>query len=581
MADATATFAIQLDTTGVVRPGDDAAQALERLRGKIQADTQQLAGLQAAMRNLKGGSSMNIDAFRKLKDGIAAHKAAIGAASGDYVNLGGSLTDLVKKASSGTEAVGALGNATALAGGPLGGAISKVTGLASSVGKAGLVGALVGAAAAMVALTAAVAAGTIALISYGVAQANARRSELLHLQGLTTIRNWYGIAAGKAGDLQHAIDKVSGSSALGRDKVAGYAEQLYKAGLRGKNLEDALDATAIKASVQGDAWASLFVSMAAGANMSGQSVAKLSDQVRTRLGGIAKAQALDFGVQMGKLHESITELFGGVKVEGFLSALHEVTNLFSQNSITGQQLKRLITGLFAPLDAAAAKSGPELKRFFQGGIIMALRFTLVLLKTANWLKATFGEKGPLRGAIQPFRDLVTSAEDAFKAIQGGDWTKLGASVGVGILKGLALVNPGGVMSVVATSYEAAFNAAFHAHSPSRRFVTRGATIPQGIALGVDQGRPLVSKAIAGMATLSADAFQARSVAEMVKIPPPDFGPAPANTNNTKIGGARSVSIGELHYHAAGKEDAHQAAISIRDELARLLEGVGSQIGAEA
>src|SRR6185295_1917662 len=180
MADAKATFAIELDSQGVVKPGDDAAAALEKLKTKIQGDVQALAGLNAAMRNLKGGSSINIEAFRKLKDQIAAHKASLGAAQGDYVNLGGKLEDLAKKAGGGAEGMGDLGAAVEQAGGPLGGAISKLKGVAQGLGKAGLAGVIVVAVAAIVALEVGIAALTVKLLSYAVALGNARRSELLH-----------------------------------------------------------------------------------------------------------------------------------------------------------------------------------------------------------------------------------------------------------------------------------------------------------------------------------------------------------------------------------------------------------------
>jgi hypothetical protein len=351
-------------------------------------------------------------------------------------------------------------------------------------------------------------------------------------------------------------------------------------GLRGKNLDDALEGTAIKASVQGDQWASLFMSMAAGANLTGQSVSKLADQVRGRLGGIAKAQALDFGVQIEKLQKNFAALFGDVKIEGFLSSLHKVLAIFSQQNVVGQALKRLVTTIFGPFDQKAGAAGDAFKKFVLGGIILTLKFTLAVLKMANFLKDTFGEKGQLRGAFRPFESLVDSAKDAFTSIQKGDWAGLGLSIVEGIVSGMLPAGPllVGAVKTLGATIKNAFKSDQEIHSPSKVWADLGYRLPQGAAQGVRRGTPLVARSIAEMVVVPPELAPARK-GGAASVPGPRSTAGNATGQGAAGGGSRTVTIGELHYHAAGKEDAHQAAISIRDELARVLEGTNLQLGA--
>ena len=592
--DAKATFAVGLDTEGIVKPGDEAAQVLERLKDKIQGDISALAKMNAAMKNLKGGSSINIVAFKELTEKIAKQKQGIAGAQADYLHLGGKLGELGKKAVVGKGGISSLSEAAGAAGGPLG----QLIGGAMRLGKMFASGtmAVVAIAAALAVLVVAIAAATVKLVSFAIASAGAARAEMLQLQGLTTIRNWYGIAAGKASDLEDAINRVSDSSALGRDKILEYAKGLYSMGLRGANLSDALEGTAIKASVQGTEFASAFMGMAAGANMAGGSVKRLADDVRARLGGIAKAQALGLDVQIAKLHQNFARLFSGVKIEGFLSAVHEVAELFSQTSYTGRALKEIMETIFNPLFGQTEALGPIVKRFFQGMIISGLDFLILVYRLRNYLRNTFGDKTLFRGidwltialtlgklavwsivgavgvlalvigsVVKKFTDIFEILTALHTLAMSIDW----AGIGSNIVKGIADGITGGIKWVtdaitgLATKAKKAFESLLKLGSPSRVFFEYGGFVSRGFAQGIDRGSPQVGRSIGSM------------------LDEPSKAAAGGPTGRAGVGGGSStvVQIRELHYHSSGK-GAHQGdAEDFKSKLERVLEGVSIQMGA--
>jgi len=223
--DAQATFAINLEgnTEGAAAA---AANALKDLRDRLDADTKALGAMQRAMKNLQAGTVVPIQQAQQLRDAIASKKDAIVAAQAQYIALGGSFN---RTSSSGKGLKGQLEAMMQQARGmpgPLGLLVSKFEAFKVAVGGGAIAVGIVGIVAALGLLVAATVAAVAALARYGIAQADARRSELLRLEGLTKLRSWWGFAAGNAGELQTMIDRVSASSALGRDKIAGYTEQL-------------------------------------------------------------------------------------------------------------------------------------------------------------------------------------------------------------------------------------------------------------------------------------------------------------------------------------------------------------------
>jgi hypothetical protein len=629
----TAELKIEL-TDDVSGAAEQAANALADLQTKLAADTQELAAMQKAMRNLQGAAVVNIQQFKQLEAAIAAKKGAIGQAQGAYVALGGTFTktkapaqgfgeqlrQLTTQQKTMADALAQKANPAAssfakqldsLAGsakglpGPLGSILEKASSLTQSV-KGSTLG-LIALGVAVAAVTAIVIKAGISLTQYAIAQGNARRSELLRLEGLTKIRTalslTYGLATNKATDLQGAIDRVAAGSAVGRDKIAAYAEQLDRMGVRGKNVEKALEGVAIVASTQGEGQASMFANWAAGYALTGRSVDGLTNRIKNRLGGIAQRQMLDSTVQTEKLHEAYAALFKDIDVEPFLKATATVNGLLSQSNQSGQALKTLLTHLMQPLVNAATAAQPLIKRFFQGMIISALVAGIVFYRLRNAWRAVFG-KGDngidlanaalvtgyvigvlLIGVFGTVAAAIYVVYAAFKyvaevigavvnivfrlvgAFNKVDWKALGLAVVHGIGDGIY-----GAFDYVVTAIENlgakafdAFRGKLQIHSPSRVFAELGLAIPKGVVSGIQTGTP--------------DAQRAAS--SMISIPntPSAAGPAQSQGKAAK-GGGHTITIEQLTVQGSGDKP-REIAMDIKREIERVLEGLAIEMGAPA
>lgn len=396
MADQTATFAIKLqdETSGAAM---SASQALKQLEDSIGKDTKELATLQKAMKNLQGGSSVNVEQFRKLNAQIVASKNSIAKAQGQIVSLGGVIKQTSVPTRSFKERLAELAKGTQAMPGPLGGLVGQLSKMAELVGGGKIALGIIAIGAALTALVVATAAAVKSLYEYGVAQGDARRSELLRLEGLTKLRSYFQRIPGNAKEMQNAIDQVAAKTPLAREKVGALGEELHRMGLRGTNFAKALEGAAIKTAVQGDAAGHAFAGWAAGAALTGRSVDKLVDRVKSRLGGIAQKQMSSLTVQTLKQKEAMDSLFSGLDMEGYLSAWKSVGDLMTQATASGRALKLIVTTLLQPLIDTSKDSAPIVKRFFQGMIIAALQLLIVVLQVRNWFKRTFGDVTLFKG----------------------------------------------------------------------------------------------------------------------------------------------------------------------------------------
>jgi hypothetical protein len=597
VADHTASLAVNLED-GTSAPALTASKALRQLQDTLAADTKALVQMQKALKNMNGGTSVNIAQAQKLRAAIAAKKQAVAQGTSSIVALGGNLTRTPPKVQKVASAFEQLTQQASAMPGPMGGLLGRFSSLSGLLAGGAMAVGIMAVVTALVALTAATVAAIAALASYGIAQADARRSELLRLEGLTKMRFWYKAAAGSATELQTVIDQVSDSSALGRDEVAKYTTQLYKMGLRGDSLAEALEGVAIKATTQGDAAAQAFAGMAAGAALSGRSVKAMSDVVRARLGGIAAKQLLSLDVQTKKLKESFGALFRDLKIEGLLTAMREVAKIFSQSTITGRALKTVIESVVQLVTDGLAAAMPYVKRFFQGMIIGALLLLIVFLKLRNALRDTFADSKTAKGfdgmnlalnagiflvsmlvagvlvlgavvalLAAPFIALAAlvygiavAVSDMWNLLASGDWGAIAKSIVDGLVKGLKLAGQailGPAMMELGSQAWKAFASSIGFGSPSKEFAKLGLSIPQGVAMGVEQGTPSAQGA----------------VNDMVGVP----------SGGGAGGGAAArgpvLSIGELHFHAADGSQNRSMAEDFRHELERVLEGLALSLGA--
>jgi len=398
-----AVFDLGLDSGALTASADESAKALKELGDTIAAGTKELANMQKAVRLLKSGGAETAEQSKALTAQIKAQRTALAQSQAAYISQGGALADIGKKVPEVTQEVKKLANTVDLL------TLSVQKDVTAWEKFAGVVGgktaqSLRTIAVAFAAVVAAALAAVAALLKYGLASADARRSELLRLEGLTKVRNWWGIAAGNAKEMQASLDRVSESTAGAREETARYQQQLYQAGLRGAALGDALEAMAITASVQGEAQAQVFAGWAIAMGRTGGSVKKLSDDVKARLGGIAARQMLSLTLLSKKFGEVASKLFDDLDIEPLGKAVQAIVKLFSQSTASGRALKTLLTSLLQPFVrgiTSAAKTG---RAFFLGMIYGALKLESAILSVLLWWKRTFG---------LPAVKQVDDAADAF------------------------------------------------------------------------------------------------------------------------------------------------------------------------
>lgn len=526
MSDPSASFVIDLqdETSG---PAKNAASALERLQSKIDADTKALRQMEAAQRRLKQGGLASSEAAKSLTDKITAQKAALAASQAKVLELGGSFDTSKKKATQ------------------FGGALDVVfgAGLALPAPIAAVTGAIL-------ALTAATTGAIAMLLRYAIATADVRRAELLRLEGLTRLRSMYGVAAGSATELQNAIDRVSRGSALGRDQIGGMATGLYRAHLRGAALRETLEALAIVESAAGEEGVRRMRGRLIAEGRAGRSARALAN-VQQRFGDIARRQMLSLDVQQRKLGESFRALFSGVVIDRFLEGLNEVTELFSQNTVTGRALKTIVETLVQPLIDGIAAAAPLARRFFQGMVIAVQELTIKFLELRIWLRRTFGGNDILSGIDGMNAALIAGQAVVYALVIG--MVALGAAIAVAVGFGLAFVAAGAAIIAAIIAVPVAIGAAVAAiemwfrsgegeryarglidglvdgirngaarvmqqirilgadvrntfesvleiGSPSRVFRDFGGDITAGLAIGVERSAPVAARAVDDMAS---------------------------------------------------------------------------------
>ena len=392
-----ATFAVNIG--GDFQQGSLAnADAADKLAAALDEDVIALRAMQGALRNLKSGNLEASEEAKQLKLQIAAQKAVIGSTQQELLKFGdawkrnrkGSKDSAIEFAAQ-ARSMSTFMDQIAGSNTTLGAFLSKTQSLSGQLGKAGLAGALALVVVGFAAVTAAIVAANVALASYALRVVEARQAEMIRLEGLTKLPNWFGIAAGKAGDMKAAIDRVSASYALGRDKIAQYTETLYRMGFRGRNLDQVLEGVTIRASVLGEEMGQAFASMAMGAVLTGQSIKGMVDKTKAQFGELAQRQMLSFSVQLRKARENIDGLFANVKISSFLKGFAEINRMLSQSSVEGRALKAIIESMLNPLFGASEKGAPVMKRLFQGMILGALDLAIAVARLRLWWRDTFGE----------------------------------------------------------------------------------------------------------------------------------------------------------------------------------------------
>jgi len=587
---------------GVSGPAKTASQALADLRQGLDRSSAELGQMKKAMREMKAAGDTSSASFKTLEEQIKTKTGAIGSMRAKYIELGGDF----RKVKPPVKELRATAQAAQDAVAPtsaLGGMMAKLGGTLA----AGAAAAVAAVGAALVALAAATVAAGAALLSYGISQADARRSEGLRLEGLTRLRRGYQAAGGSASEMQASIDRVSDSSSASRSTLEGYAERLHRLGLRGDNFTAALEGMATRGEVLGDRYAQSFAGMAAATARAGGSVRALANDVQARLGDLAGKKLIALDVTTRKLRENFESLFRGVKIEGFLRLFREVASTFSQARVTGRALAGIMERMFAPLDAAAENSVGTVREFFARVVLGALRVEGAILGlrrmwleswvamnsigitmdgTMNAIRIVLGTIGAvIYGAlVQPFVDvakvlwavghgfgtLVVSGQkmvSRFRAIWDGlDMRAIARQMITGLATGIISGTVQVVQAVVtmASATTSALREALEIKSPSRVFAGLGREIPRGLAVGIDAGSGAADAAIANMIDVTGGDVVA-----------PSAGGAQGAAR-----GSTSISIGDIIISSTAT-DAPGMAQDIRRAIAEALEGLVIMAGEPA
>lgn len=622
-----ASFAVELQDD-VSAGALDASDALAKLQAQMNADTKALADMQKAMRNLKQATTSDVtQPIADLTKRMAEVKDRIASSQGAFVALGGKFGQSTKSATGFKSKLQELQQAVSAFGGPAANMNGQLVGFISRVGVARL--GFIALAAAILAAAAAVALFTKKLYDSALASGDAARNELLHFQALTKMRTWWGIAGGDATKLQAAVDKVSASVSISRDKVVGFAEQLQRAGVRGTNLEVALEGAAIKASALGDAAGSGFADMAGLIAIGGGSVKRFADDVKNRFGRIVQAQMSSLEVQQLKVKENWASLFRGVNVEPVLDAMKRLRDILNVNTASGQALKRLFTELLQPLFDSTERGLVFLRRFFKQMLIGALEIEIAFKRVRNQLARTFGKDmfqsngpGSLLDKIElgkyavwglyaavvalgvsvllvywPFTLAAAAVYLVYKNFgrlkklwDDTDWSKLGSNIWGSIVRG---VKSGWdrikrTFTDLAGAAAKAFRTALGIQSPSKVFAELGYQLPAGVAKGIIVGTPQAQAAAANMVEVAALDAKRRPVLLATSAQAPRLGrdtqrgeggaPASRGSSTTNASRTVNVTISQLHVNAPSG-DAAPLAHAFRRELEKTLQNIKIEIGA--
>ena len=582
-ADKTATFGVKVDAQS---NAGEAANSVEALYKRIAASQDAIKNYSSSLRNLRGSSEEVKVAKDKLKAAINAERDSV---SGNVLALGklGTTLDAVKtKAAAAAKATSGVKEGFAAAGGPVANLNGKLESLTSLLtGSGGAMAAVTAGAAGLVAAIAAVAA-SVAGAAVSLAKFIFESGNLLRTQSL--MREAATGTAENAKAFGHQIDALAAKVPQTRAELNELAVSLSRsvAGTRvtGQAAVDTFNAVAQASAAMGDSAGKaiegiitrgkqfgrmgLGLTELQGTGIAFQDVAaqlsanlKISlkdaqnqlfmgrvtidagakairDTIEKRFAGINARRMLDLEVIGKKFRDTLTSLTEDVNLAPVLEGFSKLTSLFDKGSVTGAALKDLVTNFGNALAGVFKGSLPFIEKFITQLVIETTRFEIMLLKTAVFLKQTFGIDlkkafgdgetaiiaaqaafAVFAGAviatgaaiavpianlvlfIKTISDVVNALPALWDKIKAMDWTALGKSILDGIVKGLTsgISAVTGAVSSLADNLKERFKGALGIHSPSTVFEVYGKQTTEGYSRGVEASAPQAGAAVKAMA----------------------------------------------------------------------------------
>lgn len=550
---------------------DRAAKALERVglaadveKAKLAAaskvgDQDAVERLTAKMRDLSAEQAVLADRANKAKAALESEAKALdkapkpaqaakpatddGGSKGEGLNLEAVTRGLNK-----------IGGPLAATGGKLaelGGGFEKLSSAMAGgpyLATAAVVLALV---AAFVSLVASVVENTIKLGIWAVGLADANRNASLLAQGLTQ-----SVVGGTA--LNDKLTQLTKTLPLTREELDSTAQRLTQAGLRGDALTAALEKSATAAA-------------------------------ELKFGPDFANEMLSLDEQSKVFHANLASIFGGLKIDGLLTALQKFLSIFDTANASGKAVKVVFESVFQPLIDGVTAAEPKIERFFLQLEVLALK-AAIFLKPHVTLIEDIGKAflivaaviggvvlvalGAIAAAIAIpialFAALIFAANKAGEAIVSAfasvkawlanfDLSAMGKAMIDGLIAGIE--NGGAaLLSAVKGAVNGAVDAAKKAlgiASPSKVFAEIGMQTGAGMAVGVDKSSDQVHGSMASIMTPPA---------------PSGASPAPAAAS-AKSGGNTFV------FNLSGGAEA--LLEQVKEIVTRIVEGDAAQLGAVA
>lgn len=575
MADAT--FQIELGVAGAATV-DSAASSLEALKAKLSGTKSAAEQASEAIKSAEASYNANEAAADRAAKALDKVNVALETASGKKLeNLkkrqeeataafdkakteltqSAAALDKLKSATNGaSEATKKadinakkLGGALRDLGGPLGNAgnnaaqfVDTMQDLSETIGAAGPYVAL---AVAIVAITTAAISATAALAAWAIKGADAART-----QNLLTSAMAGGVKEGER--LNDVIDNLAAQVPQTNDELRKMAADLSKAGLKGKELEDALESAAFEAAEAkfGPEWEKQMTSL-------------------TKLGS--------------KLQAALDRLFKTLNIEKVLNGLASLVGLFDKGEVSANALETVFGDVVQQLLNFVADVIPKVRSAF-------IQFEILVLKAIIAIKP-FGSSilfvveavaafaavivgalvvglvivtGLITGLIalgymffKVLMDVGGAIANWFKSLGDISLVDMGNSLMMGLVNGMLAAGPA-VLSALGGIVTSAIDSAKHLlgiASPSKVFAEIGQNTGEGMAQGVEGATPSVSSALETM------------------VSPPD-----ASGGESSGHGGASANLSGATFNFYGVEGAEDAEARFGALLTRLLEGDASQLG---
>lgn len=350
--------------------------------------------------------------------------------------------------------------------------------------------------------------------------------------------------------------------------------------------------------------------MKAGQISAEKGLAALTKAIDQKFAGVAGKQVLDFGAQMQQAKDNFSRLFEDVKVEGFLSALHDILSILDQNTAAGKALKYVVDTVFSGLFAVVETVAPFVKAFLKGLVIIALQIYIAFKPLVKVIKEAFGGDNQksvdgLASGMSKFGEilgqLITAGMPLFigmfkyamalwgaiKLVVGVVWDfwtaymgvftqvfgffatvvakfyDFGANIVNGLVDGIkSMINaPVDTIKSMANGALDAFTGIFKMHSPSKVMEEKGGFIMKGLDQGIDK---------------NADA-PAATLAEAVSPPPSASG----SGSKGGSGGGVTITMGPGAVVISGVSNAQQLQDLFPGMLADAAEKLMLSVGAAA